>query len=194
MDSCNCRATLERASDGADLDSWLISCATMAPNRRYERRAAIRSAVAWFGIPADKIDINPNSLRKRFSRLSPGGLNVTRKRISNVKSALLAAIRAAGILPKYKHVDTFLPLWKSIWNCLTIPEQRQLSRLFRFCSAQGITPELFDDSVSAMFLQHLLNETLMRNPKVVHQNACHGGMACAGGRASRADPSPSPAT
>src|SRR5271166_5206279 len=87
----------------SDLDRWLASAESIPSNRRYERRAAIRSAAKWFGISADMVSLDPGELRKRFAALSPGGLNVSRKRISNAKSAVLAAIRAAGILPKQKY-------------------------------------------------------------------------------------------
>lgn len=144
----------------------------MASNRRYERRAAIRSTAKWVGRDANSIPVDPQELRKLYNRLSPGGLKVSRKRISNVKSAVLAAVRAAGILPRQRYVDTFTAEWKQIWDHLTVPEKRQLSRMFRFCSAIGVVPEEFDEATSALFLKHLVEETLTRSPKVVHQNAC----------------------
>ncbi len=155
-----------------ELDRWLATATGMAPNRRYERRAAIRSTAKWVGRSADSISVDPHELRKLYHRLSPGGLQVTRKRISNVKSAVLAAVRAAGILPKLRYVDTFKPEWKQLWDQLTVPEKRQLSRMFRFCSAIGVSPDQFDEATSALFLKHVVEETLTRHPEIVHQNAC----------------------
>ena len=155
-----------------NLDQWLINNKEMPSNRRYERRAAIRDAVDWFETGSDRISAGSRELRERFEPLSPGALGVTRRRISNAKSALLAAVRAAGILPKYKHVDTFLPEYVSLWEKLTVPEKRQLSRLLRFYSARKILPEEFDNAIGQKFLAHLEEETLARSPRTVHQNAC----------------------
>ena len=158
----------------ADLDRWLADCADMPSNRRYERRAAVRVVGKWFEEQSDRISTDPNELRARFERLSPGALRVTRKRISNVKSALLAAIRAAGILPKYKYVDIFLSEWMPIWEKLSIPEKRQLSRLIRYCSAQGVRPERFDDAVGQACVRDwiLFQDVPSVSPNIEKHCAC----------------------
>src|SRR5262245_42553245 len=63
----------------ADLDSWLMSCTSMQSNRRYERRSAIRRTSKWAGLPASKIAVDPDDLRKLFAGFSPGRLKVKRK-------------------------------------------------------------------------------------------------------------------
>jgi integrase len=157
-----------------DLDNWLASCSAivMPSNRCYERRSAIKRTAVWFGVPPDQIPLELDDLRKRFARLSPGALKVKRKTISNTKSAVLSAIRAAGILPKRSYVDTFLSEWQAIWALLTDAEKRQISRFFRFASSRCVTVEMVDDVFSRAFLDHLANATLTKQPKVAHQNAC----------------------
>jgi integrase len=45
-----------------------------------------------------------------------------------------------------------------------------LSRFFRYCSAQAVRPALVTDEVAASFLTALEAETLVKQPRVIHQN------------------------
>ena len=47
-----------------------------------------------------------------------------------------------------------------------------MSRLFRYCSAQAIAPDAVSDLVLADFGAFLKAETLIKDPRVTHQNTC----------------------
>jgi hypothetical protein len=91
--------------------------------------------------------------------------------VSNVKSDLLFALRRLGLLARGSYLAPFAPEWQALWRRL--PDQyarTTLSRFFRYCSAQGVQPVLVTDEVAASFLTALETETLVKQPRVVHQN------------------------
>jgi hypothetical protein len=139
------------------------------------RKAAIRSAIntasRWFKLPATAIPAHPEFLRRLFAAFSPAAVGATPKRVSNVKSDLLFALRRLGLLARGSYLAPFAPEWQALWRRLPDRYARTtLSRFFRYCSAQGVQPVLVTDEVAASFLTPLETETLVKQPRVVHQN------------------------
>jgi hypothetical protein len=92
--------------------------------------------------------------------------------VSNVKSELTFALRHLGLLARGSYLAPLTPEWQALWRRLPDKYARTtLARFFRFCSAQGVRPALVMDEFAASFLAALETETLVKQPRVVHQNA-----------------------
>lgn len=141
------------------------------------RKASIRSAIAtagrWFNMPPSAIPAHPEFLRRLFEGFAPAGAGVTPKRVSNVKSDLLFALRHLGLVAKGTYLAPMAPAWKSLWDKLPDKYARTaLSRFFRYCSARAILPADVTDEVTNNFRAALKEETLVKDPRVTHQNLC----------------------
>ncbi|MDC3221855.1 site-specific integrase [Planktomarina sp.] len=66
------------------------------------------------------------------------------------------------------------PAWQQLWDLMEGDRygRTELSRLFRYCSANGIVPSDLSDVISSDFLTALEAESLIKKPKVRHQSVC----------------------
>jgi integrase len=86
---------------------------------------------------------------------------------------LSKALRLAGfeLLPG-RYLAPLAPAWQQLAQRLDSKQlELGLSRLMRFCSANDIAPEAVDDAVLRRFHTALEQESLLRNPRGVHQSA-----------------------
>jgi hypothetical protein len=126
----------------------------------------------WFNLPATAIPANLEFLRRLLAAFSPAAVGATPKRVSNVKCELTFALRHLGLLARGSYLAPLTPEWQALWGRLPDKYARTaLSRFFRYCSAEGVPPTLVTDEVAAAFLAALEAETLIKQPRVVHQNA-----------------------
>ena len=68
--------------------------------RRREIASAINTVAEWFKLPLDMIPASTSFRRDRFKHVHPTHVNVSRRRIQNVRSLIMAAFRAEGITTK----------------------------------------------------------------------------------------------
>ena len=143
--------------------------------RRREICSAITTVAKWLNIPPEMIPAAMSYLRPRLGGLHPIQLGVSDRRIQNVRSLLLSAFRIAGISTKLApYMAKMSPAWQQLWNLLEDDTygRTELSRLFRYCSANGVPPSKISDAISADFLAALEAESLIKKPKVRHQSVC----------------------
>src|SRR5262249_42675485 len=58
--------------------------------------------------------------------------------------------------------------WDALWNKLPGPKdalRMQLSRLFHYCSAQGMSPDMVDDNILGSFKRALITESIVKDPR-----------------------------
>ena len=95
------------------------------------------------------------------------------KHFANVKSAVIAAIKRAGVTNK--RVDAFPNMSKSFQELYdAVPDRLlgyKLSRFFRHCSKQGLEPKDVTDSTVSEFEDDLIKETLHKEPSKVAREA-----------------------
>ena len=150
--------------------------------RRREIASAINTVAAWFKLPLDMIPASTSFLRDRFKHVHPTHVNVSRRRIQNVRSLIMAAFRAEGITTKLApYMTPMAPAWKTLWDMLdgSNYHRAELSRLFRYCSNQGINPDDLNDDISAAYLDALETEALVTKPRTRHQSVCRVWNKCA---------------
>jgi len=150
--------------------------------RRREIASAINTVAAWFKLPLDMIPASTSFLRDRFKHVHPAHVNVSKRRIQNVRSLIMAAFRAEGITTKLApYMTPMAPAWKKLWEIIdgSIYYRTELSRLFRYCSNQGINPDDLNDDISAAYLDALETEALVTKPRTRHQSVCRVWNKCA---------------
>ena len=143
--------------------------------RRREICSAITTVAKWLNMPPEMIPAAMSYLRPRLGGLHPIQLGVSDRRIQNVRSLLLSAFRIAGISTKLApYTAKMSPAWQQLWDLMEGDRygRTELSRLFRYCSANGIVPSDLSDAISSDFLTALEAESLIKKPKVRHQSVC----------------------
>lgn len=139
-----------------------------------QRRRNLCSSARWLarvlGLEPAGIPAHVTFLRGMFDRLHPEQSGISRKRLQNIRSDILFALRHAGLTGQGRTYMTPLTAeWQRLFDALSDWQLRYgLSRFMRFCSAGGIAPEAVDDQVSDAFLVAMEQETLVKRPKIVH--------------------------
>jgi hypothetical protein len=157
----------------ADVAAQIQKAEDLSVRRKASVRSAINTAGRWFNMPPAAIPAHPEFLRRLFERFAPAAAGVTAKRLSNVKSEILFALRHLGLVGRGSYLASMAPEWKLLWQGLPDKYARtSFSRFFGYCSAQGITPSDVTDEVTTRFRVALEDETLVKDPRVTHQNLC----------------------
>ena len=84
----------------ADLRERILQNDALNFPRRREIASAINTAANWFSLPLEMVPASASFLRDRFKHVHPAKVNVSRRRIQNVRSLLMAGFRAEGITTK----------------------------------------------------------------------------------------------
>ena len=119
------------------------------------------------------IPAHPEFLRRRFRTFLPASAGAKPRRVSTVKSEVLFALRHLGLTSSGGYLAPLSPAWMTLWKKLPDKYARTcFSRFFRYCAAGNIDPRDVTDAVTASFLAALETETLVRQPRINHQNLC----------------------
>ena len=158
--------------------AWLRQRIEQHPDLpRQQRRdlaSACNTAAKWFGLSPSAIPASATVLRKSFDRLHPSHVGASARRIGNVKSLLLRGMRETGLSTALASYQCPLsPVWQRLYDQIDGKYQRSgLSRFMRYCTKQGIVPEAVDDTVARSYLNALEAESLVKNPRILHQTSC----------------------
>ena len=157
----------------ADVAKQIKEAQSLSAARKAGILSAVKTAARWFNLAASAVPAHPDFLRRSFGGFAPAAAGVTAKRLSNVKSEILFALRHLGLVDKGSYLAPLSPNWNTLWEALPDKYARTaLSRFFRYCSAQGIAPVNVTNDIATSFLTALREETLVKTPKVTHQNLC----------------------
>ncbi len=144
----------------------------------YQRRdmvSACKTFSRWIHLPTTSIPASAPYIREKLKRVHPTLINVTRRRVQNVRSLILGAMRHLKINTKLAPASAKLTAeWQMLYDILKGDTYRksELSRFMRYCSNQGIAPGSVSDVVSDGYLSALEAESLIKNPRVRHQSTC----------------------
>lgn len=159
----------------ADLRSQIEAMHQIPLLRRRDMASAIRTLASWFNLPEENVPASAKYIREKLERVHVITASVSPRRIQNVRSLVLGAMREAGLSTKLAPYATpFSAEWHCRWDLLDgdTYAKSELSRFFHFCSAQGIEPGAVTDAVSAQFLAAIEAESLLVKPKTRHQSMC----------------------
>lgn len=141
--------------------------AELTPRRRRDWVSAIRSLCRLIGRRPDQVSASTQAIRTHFAQITPASAGISSKRLQNLKSDILAALRHVGIT-RFSLTAEFAPMslaWERLWSLIENQQVRfKLSRLFRFASARQIQPGQVTDSLLRDLLQVLTRSSLTRDP------------------------------
>jgi integrase len=130
----------------------------------------------------------PGVYRHRLARLTPAGAGLSAKRLANIRSDVLFALRRYGVIKARNALPQLSEPWRAVWDRLNQYQRCQLSRLIRWCAGAGIGPRDVCDGVILRFLQELERESFVKNPQYRAQACCRAWNAATEMRCSLALP------
>jgi integrase len=137
--------------------------------------SAINTTAKWLNLPAEIIPASARFLRGKFQEIHPAHHHVTKRRVQNIKSLILSAMRSQGLSTKLaSYLAEMSPPWLRLWDIIEGEQyyRTEFSRFFRYCSKQRIAPSEINDQVLADYLQALEAESFVKTPKVRQQSIC----------------------
>jgi len=157
----------------ADVRMRIMAHGEISSVRRASIGSAVNTVCRVLGMPPEAVPANPAFIRRKLNAARPAAAGVTDKRLSTVKSEVLFALRHLGMTARGIYPTPMIGKWGTLWKRLPDKYARTVfSRFFRYCSARGVEPAAVDDLVATQFMQALTDETLVKAPRVNHQNLC----------------------
>jgi integrase len=141
-------------------------------SRRRELTSAVRVMCRVLGQPATDIPADPRLLRPRIAQITAVSAGLSPGRWRNVKSLFNGALTVAGASTTGRRSGAaLLPEWRDLFGGIPDRYDRaKLSKLARFCSLRGLTPEQVDDAALFAFGE-MLSHSADERPKQVHRDA-----------------------
>ena len=144
----------------------------LSAQRRAALASALRSMARLLGQDPAVMPAMPGTYRSRVARLTPAGTGLSAKRLANIRSDALYALRRYGVLTRRCALPALSPAWRVIWDGLIKYQRCTLSRFMRWCSANGIEPADLSDEAAQRFLKDLERESFIGNPRCLVQRCC----------------------
>jgi integrase len=136
----------------------------LSDTRKRDLRSAVISFAKLRDQPPAAIPLDLADVRRTLDGMVPAQAKISRKRWSNLRAALAAAIEASGLRSMLKTADLELD---EVWTQLLAPADQRvrhgLSRFARWASLRRIPPEAVDDSTINRFISELGGASLVRN-------------------------------
>ena len=157
----------------ADVRTRIMADDEISPSRRAAIGSAVNTLSRVLGMQPELVPANLAFIRRKLNSVSPAAAGVTDKRFSTVKSDVLFALRHLGMPARGTYLAPMTGEWGTLWECLPDKYARTVfSRFFRYCSARGVESAAVNDFVATQFMRALTDETLVKDPRVNHQNLC----------------------
>ena len=112
-----------------------------------------------------------SAISARLAAANPVALGITTKRLANIRSDFLAALKASGVIsPSAFRKSPLSGPWLELFERHSGRRvQIGLSRLARYASARGLAPKDINDDVIAELIAAVRKESLCPRPKALHR-------------------------
>ena len=148
----------------------LDQSAVLSPTRRRDLRSGVSRVAELLGNEPPAIQLVMENIQAGLAAVNPVAVGMTPKRLTNVRSDFLAAVRASGVIPITLDSKAALsPAWTDLLQNLSKRHHLGLLRLARYLSSQGINAEEVNDKVIAEFIVAVREGSLHKQPKVLHR-------------------------
>jgi hypothetical protein len=158
----------------ADLLDALERDGKLTGTRQRDLVSAVRRVAALFGDVPAAIPFEIPLISARLAAVNPIAVGISGKRLANVRSDFLAAVKASGLGPvklKSGSKPALSPAWLELFAQLSGRRAHiGLSRLARFASARGIAPQQMNDEVINELITAVREGSLCPRPTVLHRN------------------------
>jgi integrase len=139
--------------------------------RRRDLRSAVHRVADLLGGNPRTIALDLAAIGAQLSGVSPAAAGVTAKRLANIRSDFLAAVKASGLIPLAGR-KALSRQWRELFRRLAGKGAHLgLSRLARCASAKGIEPRGINDETMADFIAAVRHGSLHRKPDALHRQA-----------------------
>ena len=135
---------------------------------------ALRTVARAAGKDPAAVPAHPEFLRTVLAQAAPASLGISRDGWNNARSLSGKVLDWAGLASMPGHYQApFTPAWQELWGKLppNTALSFQLSRLFHYCSAQGIAPNQVNDGALEAFHRALIAESIVRLPYEIYRGA-----------------------
>src|SRR5262245_16721008 len=136
----------------------------LAPSRQRDLRSAVRRVAVLLGNEPAAIALEMGEISARLAVINPVAVGLTAKRLANIRSDFLAAVKASGVMPaKADRKSRLSPAWVDLFERLSGRRAHiGLSRLARYASAQSIAPKDINDDMIRDFITAVREGSLHR--------------------------------
>ena len=143
----------------------------LSATRLRDLRSAVRRVAALLGNEPAAIAVDMGAIAAGLAAINPVAAGLTSKRMANVRSDFVAAIKASGVTPLTAAGRSPLsPAWADLFVRLSGRRAHiGLSRLARYASRQGITPADTNDDVLRGFMRTVREGSLHGEPNALHR-------------------------
>ena len=142
--------------------------------KRMDMASAINAIGKLLDLPLSILPASAEFLRQRLKAENHLTLGVSKRRLKNVRSLVLRALRQVGLSTKLASYQMSMnDAWQALYDRLPGRYERTaFSRFFRYCSKADIRPEDVNDAVLDDYLVALIEESLRKDPRTIHQTVC----------------------
>jgi integrase len=148
----------------------LESAGKLAPTRLRDLRSAVKRVATLLRDEPAAIPLDMGTISAALARVSPVAHGMTPKRLSNVRSDFLAAVKAGGLMPARLRKSPLSAAWTDLFEQLSgLRPLIGLSRLARYASARGLAPKDINDEVIGNLIAAVRAESLCSRPTVLHR-------------------------
>jgi integrase len=157
----------------ADVLTALEREGKLTATRKRDLVSAVKRVANLLGDEPAAIALDMPAISARLAAVNPVAVGITSKRLSNIRSDFLAAVKAAGLMPvnvKSRGKPVLSPAWVDLFQRLSGRRAHiGLSRLARFASARGLAPKEINDEVVGDLIAAVREGTLCPRPTVLHR-------------------------
>jgi integrase len=142
----------------------------LSETRRRDLRSAVKRVADLLGDVPEAISLEMDAIRTALTAVNPIAHGMSAKRLANIRSDFLAAVRASGLIPIAQRSKGLTPSWATLLQTLRGRRAHLgLSRLAHYASAQGIDPKDINDEVINGFIAAVRDGSLHRKPNALHR-------------------------
>ena len=104
----------------AELKARLEQDSDLSARQQREMMSAINTTAKWLNLPTEMIPASAQFLRGKFQGIHPAHHHVTKRRIQNIKSLILSAMRSQGLSTKLgSYLAEMSPVpWMELWDII----------------------------------------------------------------------------
>lgn len=145
-------------------------CTELLPDWSKRRRADLRSAIKKFaeasGKPATTIHADPEIIRILIDKASPQVAGISKSRWSNIRSLIEACLFELDVLTiRARQQCALTAAWQANMDrAEKLKTVALLSKFARWCSRDGIEPDIVNDKTFLQFEAELTDFSLAKNP------------------------------
>jgi integrase len=144
----------------------------LPPTRLRDLRSAVKRVAALVGQEPAVIRFDLAGISAQLARVNPVGAGMTAKRLANIRSDFMAAVKASG-LKAVARASANTPMsaeWCKLFVRLSARRaQIGLSRFARYASQEGVAPADVSDQVLDRFIAAVREGSLHRQPNALHR-------------------------